>query len=659
MSAGEFSPIMEGRTDLDKYKNSLHELTNAICFKQGGVYSRPGTHFVAEVKTSSKKTRLIPFEFSTSQAYIIEMGDAYLRFYKNSARIESPPGTPVEIASPYLEADLFNVTFAQSADVLYMACHGYAPQKLVRTSDTSWAISAVGFTGSPWGAGPYPACVSLYQQRSWWANTTSAPDTIWGSQTGSYENLSLGTGLANEGIAFTLSGSELNAIQWLIGQRALLPGTSAQEHALTGSTVDDPLTPANPNAKVISHYGSTNIAPVLAGSAILFLQRSARKLREISLQAYSDAYVGPFPDLSILAEHMTLGGITQMAYQQELDSIVWMIRSDGVLIGMTYERAQDVIAWHRHITSGLFQSVASIPHPSGDQEQVWVVVSRTINGTQKRYVEYLDTKGGYYGNLQVDCGLTYPVTTVQIISVSTEIIPGPGGPTTRIIYYAPGHGRSVGNHVTISGVVVDPSGFLDPFNSGGFNGLYFVVDTVPDANNFTLIYGGDVSGYSGIGGSFQITVTPATTLTGLSHLEGRMVDILGNGSVYPQQTVTGGQVVGLSPAVTQAEVGLHFDSTIVTQRPEAGGDSGTAQGGRKRINSVTVRLKDTGSITINGDLDEFRTASNAMDRPVPLFTGDKIVTTMGWDKDARVTIQRTQPLPLIVLATIFVLNVGD
>src|SRR4051812_13663578 len=112
-NSGESSPLLAGRSDLDKYKNAVGTLENFICFKHGGVYSRPGTRYVAGAKNNAKKCRLINFEFNTSNAYIIEMGDNYMRFYKNGARIEVV-GVPVEIVSPYLEADLFKVTFAQS-----------------------------------------------------------------------------------------------------------------------------------------------------------------------------------------------------------------------------------------------------------------------------------------------------------------------------------------------------------------------------------------------------------------------------------------------------------------------------------------------------------------------------------------------------------------
>src|ERR1035437_5191264 len=132
MNSGEWSPLRDGRSDLSKYHNSLKTAENVTCFKQGGVTRRPGTHFVAEVKTSSKRTRLIPFIFSEGQGYILEFGENYIRFYKNGARIESPPVTAIETVTTYEESELFDIQFAQSADVLYIAHPAHFPQMLSR-----------------------------------------------------------------------------------------------------------------------------------------------------------------------------------------------------------------------------------------------------------------------------------------------------------------------------------------------------------------------------------------------------------------------------------------------------------------------------------------------------------------------------------------------
>ena len=112
--------------------------------RQGALRKRPGTQFIAEVKASAMKTRLIPFTFSTEQAYVLEFGERYIRVYANGGRIEQA-GFPVELTTPYLEAELFDLKYAQSADTLYIAHPKHAPMKLTRSSDTAWAIAGMEF----------------------------------------------------------------------------------------------------------------------------------------------------------------------------------------------------------------------------------------------------------------------------------------------------------------------------------------------------------------------------------------------------------------------------------------------------------------------------------------------------------------------------------
>jgi hypothetical protein len=146
-NGGEISPLLYGRPDVDRYKTGLKTCLNFIPLVQGPVERRPGTVHITEVKTSSAATRIVRFEFSTSQAYIIEFGNLYCRFIKDNAQIVS--GTPVELVTTYLTADLFQLKFAQSADVLYVTHPDYPPRKISRTSDTAWSITNITFSDGP------------------------------------------------------------------------------------------------------------------------------------------------------------------------------------------------------------------------------------------------------------------------------------------------------------------------------------------------------------------------------------------------------------------------------------------------------------------------------------------------------------------------------
>jgi hypothetical protein len=118
------------------------------------------------------------------------------------------------------------------------------------------------------------------------------------------------------------------------------------------------------------------------------VQRQGRKIREFVYQFQQDAYVSA--DLTLLADHVTAGGITQMAFQQQPDAILWVVTASGSLAGMTYERGQNVEGWHRHTTQGTFESVASIYGDSTGSDEVWCVVNRTVNGSAVRYIERFD-----------------------------------------------------------------------------------------------------------------------------------------------------------------------------------------------------------------------------------------------------------------------------
>ena len=393
--SGEFSSKLDGRQDFPKYNTSCKVLENFLVAPQGAAQRRVGTQFIDEVKDSSKKTRLIPFEFSTAQTYILEFGDGYIRFFKDKGQIVTgSPSVAYEISSPYLEAELFDIKFAQSADVMYLCHPNHNVRKLSRTGHTSWTLTTVSFSGSPAtpiaGANNRPSCVSFFEQRLVFANSNNNPQTLWFSKSGDYENMSTGTN-ADSAMIYTIASNQVNAIRFIKTQRTLIIGTTGGEFTVSADGTDAAVTPTNIAIKRQSTFGSANVDAQPAGNATLFLQRARRKVRELSFNFDVDGYQAS--DLTILNESVTQSGITEMAYQQSPDSILWCVREDGVLAGLTYLRSEEVIAWHRHIFGGSFDNgnaqVESVASISGEinEDELWVIVKRTVNGATKRYVE--------------------------------------------------------------------------------------------------------------------------------------------------------------------------------------------------------------------------------------------------------------------------------
>lgn len=145
-AGGEVSPSVAARVDLSKRAVAVERAENFFVRVTGGMESRPGLQFIAEAKTTGT-TRIIPFEFNTEQTYILEVGDQYMRFYTYGGQILSG-GSPYEIATPYVAADLFALEFAQSGDVMTIVHPNYAPRELVRITNTNWPLTEISFAPS-------------------------------------------------------------------------------------------------------------------------------------------------------------------------------------------------------------------------------------------------------------------------------------------------------------------------------------------------------------------------------------------------------------------------------------------------------------------------------------------------------------------------------
>ncbi|MCJ8555241.1 hypothetical protein MWG98_03640 [Klebsiella quasipneumoniae] len=636
-----------GRVDIARYANGAKIIENAVCVVQGGVVRRPGTRFAAAAKYGDRTARLIPYVFNRSQAYMLEFGDGYLRIYQNGRQLVNDDNTPYEIASPYTVDMLSEVNYVQGADTMFLVHQSVPPHRLQRKGQTDWVLEVApfivepfdeirdtpekwckpsvkefvgseitltlsdaepaddddspAFTGTGWvsedvgsyvrinsglvliksitsaqiavgtirtdlsatqAASPgawtredtvwteefgYPGAVTLYQQRLVLAGSPQYPQTIWWSETGVYLSFELGTD-DDDAISFTLSSDQLNPIVHLAQMNTLIALTYGGEFTITAGS-DAAITPTNISVKNPSPYGCNSIRPVRVGTEIMFIQRAGKKLYAVAYDP--DSYVSySANDLTVLAEHITAGGVLDMAYQQQPDAFVWLIRADGVLVTMGIDRAQDVVAWSRQITDGVFESVASIPSESDDV--IYVLVRREVNGQTVRYVEVFDS------NLNTDSAVT---------------------------------------------------------------------------------------GSSSEG---------ATTWTGLSHLNGKTVDVVADGSVMPQATVTDGQIT-LSRKAKKIEVGLHYETTIQTLTPEISTTEGTTQNARKRTSEVTLRFMETTGAECNGQVIPFRTfGPKILNQPAPLFTGDHYFGKLGWERgEDTLIIQQRQPLPFHLLAIIF------
>ena len=233
----------------------------------------------------------------------------------------------------------------------------------------------------------YPNACTMHESRLVFAGTSLLPATIWGSYSNDFQNFKQGAYDADSYL-FTLSAASGGLIQWLLPKTLLIIGTTQGEWSLGSADGTRPLTPTNVVAKRHSNYGSAGGMASIVNDTILYIQRMARKVRELIYDYSSETWVSA--DLTSLAEHITRPTIVETAFQRSPDAILWMVRSDGQLVSLTYEREQQVCGSSRQITSGTVESVATIGSTTGEDE-VWLLVNRTINGSTVRYVERFKT----------------------------------------------------------------------------------------------------------------------------------------------------------------------------------------------------------------------------------------------------------------------------
>ena len=221
--------------------------------------------------------------------------------------------------------------------------------------------------------------------------------------------------LDDDGIEVTLSAAQANAIEFLAPKARLWIGTAGGEWTVSGGD-GGAVSPLNIKASQEGVSGSARVRPESVGQGTLYVQRSGRKLRELSYSFEADGLSSR--DLTLLSEHLTEGGITGLAFVRDPDPVLFCLRADGVLLALTYEPGQDVFAWSRQVTAGAVESLAAIPDPAEGRERLWVVVRREVGGRTRRFVETLEA--GLLGDdpaqaFFVDCGLTWRGEPAEVL----------------------------------------------------------------------------------------------------------------------------------------------------------------------------------------------------------------------------------------------------
>lgn len=233
----------------------------------------------------------------------------------------------------------------------------------------------------------WPQAIGFWNERQVLAKGAS----LYLSVVGDYENHAarnrFGELTADQALRFTLA--DPNPIRWIAGDRELIVGTAKAEYAIGATNRNEAVAAGNVASRRQSQHGSIKARPAFAGSRTIFIQRAGRKLREAGYDFNEDRYVAA--DITLRARHISRSGIRELAYQAEPESLLWAVRGDGVLGAFTYDQQQEVRGWSRHTLGGggAALSIAAIPDPAGERDDLWILTRRTLGGVEQRRVERL------------------------------------------------------------------------------------------------------------------------------------------------------------------------------------------------------------------------------------------------------------------------------
>lgn len=770
---GEISPSLGARVDLQRYQISLKTCKNFTVMSQGGVRNRAGTRYVDQT-VNNEQVRLIRFKFSISDACVLVFSNLRMRVVRDGAYVLNSAGPniglPFELTTPYTLADLPQLNFTQSADVMTFVHTLYRPRELKRFANDNWTLTEAtylpsiaapaslvatpaggtgntqiwqyqvtsvyddansieeslpvtsnvvnvpnadlkaaldwpdvagatyynvykdntgsgvyGFIGrstissfndvniiptktdtpptglDPFvGAGNYPGAVGYYQQRKVYGGTLNRPQTSYFSRTGVFNNYGYSTPVKDDdAITWTMASTEVNRILNYLPLRQLLTLTSGAEWIIAGAASGFTAKTINGNPQ--SYNGSNFVPPLVLNDTAMYLQGRGQAVSSLNYSLEADGIASD--DLTIWSAHLFRDyPVIDWAYQKLPDSIVWAVRADGKLLGLTYMKKQDVAAWHQHETDGFVESVTCIPE--GNDDIVYLVVRREVQGGVRRYIERMqsrqiplirnsaqrDAAQSYF----VDCGLSYQ-----------------GWNKGSVTY-------------TLSGGVTWE--YPEPMTVTSSSGTGFSAADVgrqihmrdPETQSVLRL---DVTAYVSPG---SVSVVPASivpaglrnvpivnwalalkTFGGLWHIEGKGVSILADGNVVsengPDETpinlVVNNGSVTLPDHAAVAHIGLPYVCDIETLRINVQGQE-TLNDKHKTVSSVTVVVDESrGVFASAGEGKELyelkqREFENYND-PTALLSGTgRVNLDNDWDGQGQVFIRQVDPLPITILAII-------
>lgn len=667
-NGGELTPEAYGRIDDAKYQSGAAKLRNFIALPHGPAANRPGLAFVRSVKTPAKRTRLIPFSYSTTQTYVIELGEGYFRFHSQGATLESSPGAAYEIANPYAEADLFSIHYVQSADVMTLVHPNYPPKELRRLGALSWALTDITFepdipwpfitsvtatlAPSPTNLTPYYYIVTAVGDPGVGESLASTPEVT------NTDNNLLQTGAYNTIVWGSVTGAfRYNVYRQDNGLFGFIGQTDTTTFKDTGITPDlsrtppvpsDPFPGAGNYPAAVSYYeqrrcfaGTTNKPQTLwmtrPGTESNMTYSSptrdddAISIRVAAREANTIRHIVPLSSLVLLTS----------AAEWQVSSI----NSDAITPTSISVKPQSYIG-------------------TNDVQPVIVNNNLLYGAARGGHVRELAFSWQASGYVTGDLSLRAPhlFDGLSVVDMAYAKSPQP------VCWFVSSNGKLLGlTYVPEQQIGAwhqhDTDGFFESIAvvaEGAEDALYAVVRRTVNSSTVRYVERMASRAFENQEDAFFVDAggtysgAPTTSITGLTWLEGKTVSILADGAVHPRRVVTGGAITLDNPA-SVVQVGLPYQSDLQTLPLAVQIDGAFGQGRYKNVNKAWLRVYRSSGIFVGPTEDELteakqRTTEDYGTPPALKSEEVEVVIDPAWADSGQVYVRQSDPLPLTIVA---------
>ena len=495
----------------------------------------------------------------------------------------------------------------------------------------------------------YPSCGGFFEQRFTCAGSPTHPQTVNLSTSADYYNFARDAEADDAAMQYTVvSDGQVETVRWIASGDYLFLGTTNGVFKMGASSSTDPFTQTNVSVRKQIGLGVKNVQVLNVSDSFMWVGLSGLDLYKLDYTLEQEKYIPT--NMTRIASHIAKGstkvlsGIIEMAFQQSPFPIVWAIRADGQLLGMTYEVAENVYAWFRVVTDGEFESIGVISE-DGEEDQIWVIVKREIDGSTVRYVEYftpIDLYSEIKNSFFVHAGVSFdggdPLEITNITQADPVVVSAvntfSGGEKVRIYDVEGMTEANIG--LTTAYTVANPTG-------AGFE-----------------LSGIDSTGWAAYTGGGEVLQVQKEFTSGLDHLEGETVDIVIDGAADSQRTIIGGSVT-VAYYGNKIHIGLPVSNLLKPTMPYIGTQQGVSRGNKQRIHEVMVSIFETPCGKIGRDEDHLESMKIGTGTGSVLVTGEVGPMSFdgNWGTDSPIVITQDKPLPMTIRGLTFGLTVNE